>query len=308
VRRSSSYYESLARLNQGFRERGMREMKLIPVPDALEDEDMMEMLGAGLLRVIVVDDWKAKLWADLVPKIVPREDLALSEPGNIGWAFRKGSPKLAAEVNRFIRNYPGIHAARFKNYPAYLKRIRNATADADWQRFEKTIELFRKYGRQYSFDYLMVAAMGYQESRLDQSMRSHRGAIGIMQLMPETGRVLKVGDITQTESNVHGGFKYLRLLHDRHFGPAKLDEQNRTLFSIAAYNAGPGRIAGLRAEAAKKGLDPNVWFNNVELIAARRIGQETVVYVRNIYKYYVAYKLQLDTLEARRAAAQKVGR
>jgi membrane-bound lytic murein transglycosylase MltF len=211
-------------------------------------------------------------------------------------------------VNRFIRNYPGIHAARFKNYPAYLKRIRNATADADWQRFEKTVELFRKYGRQYSFDYLMVAAMGYQESGLDQRMRSHRGAIGIMQLMPETGRALKVGDITQTESNVHGGFKYLRLLHDRHFGPAKLDEQNRTLFSIAAYNAGPGRIAGLRAEAAKKGLDPNVWFNNVELIAARRIGQETVIYVRNIYKYYVAYKLQLDTLEARRAATQKVGR
>jgi membrane-bound lytic murein transglycosylase MltF len=308
VRRSSSYYESLARFNQRFRERGMREMKLTLVPDALEDEDMMEMLGAGLLRVIVVDDWKAKLWADLVPKIVPREDLALSEPGNIGWAFRKGSPKLAAEVNRFIRNYPGIHAARFKNYPAYLKRIRNATADADWQRFEKTIELFRKYGKQYSFDYLMVAALGYQESGLDQNVRSHRGAIGIMQLMPETGRVLKVGDITQTESNVHGGFKYLRLLYDRHLGTAKLDEQNRTLFSIAAYNAGPGRIAGLRAEAAKKGLDPNAWFNNVELIAARRIGQETVVYVRNIYKYYVAYKLQLDTLEARRAAAQQLGR
>jgi membrane-bound lytic murein transglycosylase MltF len=139
-------------------------------------------------------------------------------------------------------------------------------------------------------------------------MRSHRGAIGIMQLMPETGRVLKVGDITETDSNVHGGFKYLRLLYDRHLRAAKLDEQNRTLFSIAAYNAGPGRIASLRVEAAKKGLDPNTWFNNVELIAARRIGQETVVYVRNIYKYYVAYKLQLDTLEARRAAAQKVGR
>jgi membrane-bound lytic murein transglycosylase MltF len=307
VRRSSSYYDSLARLNRRFREQGGREMSLTLVPDALEDEDMMEMLGAGLLKLIVVDDWKAKAWAGLVPKIVPRPDLALSDAGSTGWAFRKESPKLAREVNRFIRNYPGIHAARFKNYPAYLKRIRNATADADWQRFEKTIELFRKYGNQYSFDYLMVAALGYQESGLDQNMRSHRGAIGIMQLMPETGRVLKVGDITQTEPNVHGGFKYLRLLYDRHLGGAKVDEQNRTLFSIAAYNAGPGRIAGLRAEAANRGLDPNVWFNNVELIAARRVGQETVVYVRNIYKYYVAYRLQLDTLEARRAAAAKVG-
>jgi len=291
VRRSSSYYESLARLNQRFRDERKREMTLTLVPDALEDEDMMEMLGVGLLKLVVVDDWKAKAWAELVPNIVPRPDLALSTSGATGWAFRKDSPKLAREVNRFIRNYPGAHAARFKKYPEYLKRVRNATADADWQRFEKTIELFRKYGHQYSFDYLMVAALGYQESGLNQNMRSHRGAIGIMQLMPETGRVLKVGDITKTEPNVHGGFKYLRLLYDRHLGTAKIDEQNRTLFSIAAYNAGPGRIAGLRVEAAKKGLDPNVWFNNVERVAAERIGRETVTYVSNIYKYYVAYLL-----------------
>ena len=308
VRRSSSYYESLVRLNRRFREQGKGEMKLTLVPDALEDEDMMEMLGAGLLELIVVDDWKAKAWAGIVPKIAPRPDLALSSPSATGWAFRKDSPKLAAVVNRFIRNYPGVHAARFKNYPAYLKRIRNATADADWLRFEKTIALFREYGTRYSFDYLMVAALGYQESGLDQRMRSHRGAIGIMQLMPETGRMLKVGDITQTEPNVHGGFKYLRQLYDRHLDSGELDEQNRTLFAIAAYNAGPGRIAGLRAEAARRDLDPNVWFNNVELIAARRIGQETVVYVRNVYKYYVAYKLQLDTLEARRAATRELNR
>jgi membrane-bound lytic murein transglycosylase MltF len=307
VRRSSSYYESLVRLNLRFQGERKREMTLTLVPDALEDEDMMEMLGAGLLKLIVADDWKARVWAQLVPKIVPRPDLALTSSGATGWAFRKDSPKLAREVNRFIRNYPGAHAARFKRYPEYLKRVRNVTAAADWERFEKTIELFRKYGHQYSFDYLMVAALGYQESGLDQRKRSHRGAIGIMQLMPETGRVLKVGDIRQTEPNVHGGFKYLRLLYDRHLSGGQLDEQNRTLFSIAAYNAGPTRVANLRVEAANKGLDPNVWFNNVELIAARRIGQETVVYVRNVYKYYVAYKLQLDTLEARRTAAQKVG-
>src|SRR5262245_41200133 len=306
VRRSSSYYDSLSRLNQRFKTERRREIQLTLVPDALEDEDMMEMLGAGLLKVIVVDDWKAKLWADLVPKVVPRPDLAVSESGDVGWAFRKGSPKLEREVNRFIRNYPGITKARFKNYPAYLKRVRNATADADWQRFEKTIELFRRYGRQYSFDYLMVAAMGYQESGLDQRKRSHRGAIGIMQLMPETGRTLRVGDITKAEPNVHGGFKYLRQIYDRHLDTGGLDEQNRTLFAIASYNAGSGRIARLREEAAQKGLDSNLWFNNVELIAARRVGQETVTYVRNIYKYYVAYKLQLEALDARRAAARKL--
>jgi membrane-bound lytic murein transglycosylase MltF len=306
VRRSSSYYDSLMRLNKRFRSLRKDEMKLVFVPDALEDEDMMEMVGAGLLGIVVVDDWKAQLWAGLVPNLVPRADLALSDPGDVAWALRKGSPQLAQVVNQFIRTHPGSFAARFKSYPAYLKRVRNATAEADWQRFEKTIALFRKYGERYSFDYLMVAALGYQESRLDQSARSHVGAIGIMLLMPDTARTLKVGDITKAEPNVHGGFKYLRQIYDKHLDTEGLDEQNRTLFAIAAYNAGSGRVASLRAEAAQKKLDPNVWFNNVELIAARRVGQETVVYVRNIYKYYVAYKLQLDTLEARRAAALKL--
>ncbi|HTQ72805.1 MAG TPA: transglycosylase SLT domain-containing protein [Burkholderiales bacterium] len=307
VRGSSSYHESLSRLNERFRTGGRPQIALTLVPDALEDEDMMDMLGVGLLKLIVVDDWKAKLWAGLLRgRIKPRPDLAVSEAGDTAWAFRKESPKLAQVVDRFIRTHPSALAAGFKTYPGYLKQLRNATSDADWKRFEKTVALFRKYGERYSFDYLMVAALGYQESGLDQNARSHRGAIGIMQLMPETGRTLKVGDITQVEPNVHGGFKYLRQIYDSHLDTEGLDEQNRTLFAIAAYNAGSGRIASLRAEAAKKGLDPNMWFNNVELIAARRIGQETVVYVRNIYKYYVAYKLQLETLEARRAAASRV--
>jgi membrane-bound lytic murein transglycosylase MltF len=303
VRRSSSYYDSLARLNRRFRALDKPPITLTPVPEALEDEDMMDMLAAGLLRLIVVDDWKAGIWASLLPKIRPRADLALGEARATAWAFRKASPKLAHEVNEFLRRHPGSQAARLKSYPAYLKRLRHATAEADWKRFEQTIALFRKYGQRYSFDYLMVAALGYQESRLDQRARSHVGAIGIMQLMPDTGRALKVGDITKAEPNVHGGFKYLRQIYDRHLDSAGLDEQNRTLFAIAAYNAGSGRIAGLRAEASARGLDPDVWFNNVELVAARRVGQETVVYVRNVYKYYIAYTLQLETLEARRAAA-----
>ena len=306
VRRSASYYESLTRLDQRFRALGKPQMRLVLVPDALEDEDMMDMLAAGLLELIVVDDWKARIWAGVLPKIKPRPDLALASGSAIAWAFRKDNPKLAAVVDEFIRRHPAAHAARMKTYPAYLKRLRNATAEADWKRFEQTIALFRKYGERYSFDYLMVAALGYQESRLDQKARSHVGAIGIMQLMPATAAGLKVGDVTQVEPNVHGGFKYLRQIYDRHLDTAGLDEQNRTLFAIAAYNAGSGRVAKLRAEAAEKGLDPNIWFNNVELVAARRVGQETVVYVRNIYKYYIAYKLQLETLEARRAAAAKL--
>ena len=180
--------------------------------------------------------------------------------------------------------------------------MKNPAADTDWQRFEQSVQLFQKYGDRYGFDYLMVTAQGFQESRLDQNAKSRAGAVGIMQLMPTTGKALGVGDIHQAEPNVHGGIKYMRNLLDNYFKDAHFDDTNRTLFAFAAYNAGPGRIAGLRREAAKQGLDPDIWFNNVELVAARRIGQESVSYVRNIYKYYMAYKLQLETLQARRHA------
>jgi len=252
----------------------------------------------------VVDGWKAKIWARMQRRLKPRADLALTSRQSVGWAFRPGSPRLAAALDEFIDRYASARATRFRNYPAYIVRLRHATADADWKRFLSTIALFQKYAPRYQFDPLMVAALGYQESGLNQSARSSVGAIGIMQLMPETAAELKVGDVTQAEPNVHGGIKYLRVVRDRAISGGEPDEQNRTLLAIAAYNCGPGRVAALRTEAQKMGLDPDVWFDNVERVAARRVGQETVLYVRNIYKYYVAYKLQLETVEARRAATQ----
>ena len=301
VRRSSSYYASLAALNLNLRAAGKPEMRIVTVPEALEDEDLMDMVGAGLIPLTVADEWKATAWAAMQKRLRPRPELALTDGQSIGWALRPDTPKLRALVNEFIATHPGSREKRAKAYPQYLSRLQNTTADQDWKRFEKTAVLFRKYAPRYKLDYLMTAALGYQESRLDQDARSSQGAIGIMQLLPETGAAMQVGDITQAEANVHAGTKYLRQLIDRYIGEGP-DEQNRTLFALAAYNAGPSRLAGLREEAAKAGLDPNVWFNNVEIVAARRIGNETVTFVRNVYKYYVAYKLQLETLEARRAA------
>jgi membrane-bound lytic murein transglycosylase MltF len=302
VRSSSSYHASLVELNARLRAERKPEVRIVSVPDTLEDEDLMDMVAAGLLKLIVVDSWKAKLWAGMLKgRIKARTDLALTSPQSIGWAFRSNSPKLAAVINEFLDLYPGSRAQRFRDYPRYLAELRNATADADWKRFEHTVTLFRKYAPRYGFDYLMVAAQGYQESGLDQNARSHKGAIGVMQIMPDTGATLNVGDIAQEEPNIHGGIKYLRRVQ-REMSEEGVDENNRILFAFAGYNAGPTRVQRLRDEAEKLGLDPNVWFNNVEVVAARRIGQETVLYVRNIYKYYVTYKLQLETLEARRIA------
>lgn len=310
VRPASSYYDSLKRLNEDFRKAGKPLMVLRTVPDSLEDEDLMEMLNAGIIKIIVVDDWKAEIWVEILKNLKIHESLKVREGGSVGWAFRENSPQLAAIVNEFLtvqRNTMGSVSQRLVAYQKRMKALKNPTAESDWQRFEKAVEFFKVYGERYQFDYLMVTAQGFQESGLNQNAKSHVGAIGIMQIMPATGKELGVGDIQQAEANVHGGIKYMRQLIDRYFPDADFDETNRTLFAFAAYNAGPARIARLRKEAEAEGLDHDKWFNNVELIAAKRVGQETVGYVRNIYKYYSAYKLQLEMLEARKAAVQSSG-
>ena len=197
-------------------------------------------------------------------------------------------------------------AYRLKQYAARIKQIKDPTRDKEWKRFEQTLALFRKYGEKYGFDPLMLAAQGYQESQLDQSARSHTGAVGIMQIMPKTGAALKVGDIKIAEPNVHAGAKYMDQLMTKYFSQAHFSEEDRTLFAFASYNAGPRNIARMREEAQRRGLDADKWFNNVEVVAAEKIGQETTTYVRNIYKYYAAYKLSLEAAERARRARQEL--
>jgi membrane-bound lytic murein transglycosylase MltF len=309
VRKASSYYESLEALNRQFQKEGKPAVKLVLVPDALEDEDMMEMLNAGLLEVVVVDDWKAKMWAQILPKIRVNEQAAVREGGKIGWAIRKGSPKLEAEILAFYQSYlkkENVGANRLKQHMSRVRQIKNPTGTSEWKRFEETLVLFQKYGEKYNFDPLMLAAQGYQESNLNQSAKSPVGAIGVMQVMPATGQELKVGDINILEPNIHAGAKYMDQLMTKFFPDANFTENNRTLFAFASYNCGPGNVSKMRKEAVKRGLDPDKWFNNVEIVTAQRIGMETTTYVRNIYKYYVAYRLQIEAMEGARKAREQV--
>jgi membrane-bound lytic murein transglycosylase MltF len=309
VRKASSYYESLVALNDRLKKERKAPASLVLVPDALEDEDMMEMLNAGLLEAIVVDDWKARIWAQVLPKIKVNDGAVLRSVGRTGWAVRKGSPQLEAILSEFHANFVkkhGLQHARIKQYSNRIRQLKDPTGSADWKRFEETLAFFRKYGEKYRFDPLMLAAQGYQESGLDQNAKSHVGAIGIMQIMPATGAELKVGDINVAESNIHGGAKYMDQLMTRYFPDANFSEANRSLFAFASYNAGPGRISQMRKEAAKRGLDPDKWFNNVEVVTAEKVGIETTTYVRNIYKYFAAYKLMLDVREEQRKAREEV--
>jgi len=301
VRRSSSYYQSLVALNERFRAARKPVVRIELVPDALEDEELMDMLNADLVRNIVVDDFLAQMWAPLLPDVRVNESVAVSSGGQLGWVIRKNSPKLMTELADFYqKSVRAAHpvAARMALASKRVRGLENSSTAAAQKRFAQTIEIFRSYGTQYGFDPLLLAAQGFQESRLDPKARSHVGAIGIMQIMPATGREMRVGDIRVTRNNIHAGAKYMDQLMERYFQDAKFDEANRTLFAFAAYNAGPGNMAKMRKEAQKRGLNPDVWFNHVEVVTADRIGIETTTYVRNIYKYYVSYRLLAEAAEA----------
>ncbi len=296
VRRSSSYYPSLLHANFVLREAGYGYMQLVLADEQLEDEDLLEMVNAGLISAIVMDSHKAQFWEQVLDNIRVQDGLVLREGASIGWAFRKNSPGTMVVVNDFVREHRKgtlMGNILLKRYLKDTRYVVNSLASAEMKKFEATAELFRQYASQYEFDWLMLIAQGYQESRLDQSTRSSAGAVGIMQLLPSTAadKNVRVGDIHELENNIHAGAKYMRFIRDRYFSDSDMSEMEQTLFSFAAYNAGPARITRLRREAATLGLDPDLWFGNVEVVAAKHIGRETVQYVANIYKYWVAYKL-----------------
>ena len=305
VRRSSSYYESLQTLNARFAKASLPPVILQEAPEALEDEDLLEMLNAGLIPLIVVDRHKALFWKQVFPKIQVHDDIVLRDGGSIAWAVRKDNPQLLAVLNNFVKNNRQGSTLGNMILLRYLKSatyVKNAAANRERAKFLQMVEIFRKYGERYDVDWLLMAAQGYQESRLNQSVRSHVGAIGVMQVMPATGKELKVGDIKKIDPNIHAGVKYMRWMIDHYYGDQPMTPLDKALFSFASYNAGPARIARLRTETQKRGFDPNIWFGNVENLAAEKIGAETVTYVSNIYKYYIAYRLIMDNIARKQKA------
>ena len=311
VRKASAYYDTLTKLNEQLKKRGKPALVIDEAPDVLEDDDVLEMVNAGLVPITVVDDYLAEFWSQIFTGITVHKDVAVRTGGRLAVAFRKESPKLREVVDNWIKKHGKGDAFRNTIEQRYLqsvKYVKNAAADAERKKLEAVAEIFKKYGAQYDVDYLLMAAQGYQESTLDQQVKSPVGAIGVMQVMPPTGKELNVGDIRQVDANIHAGVKYMRFMMDRYFKDEPMDDLNKMLMTFAAYNAGPGRLRQLRRETANRGLDPNLWFNNVERVASERIGRETVTYVSNIYKYYITYRLVSDQQRRREAAKAEVGK
>ncbi len=293
VRKSSSYHESLEQLNRDLAAAKKPPVRIRLAPETLEAEDILEMVNAGLVKMTIAETYIGDFWKQIFPRLTVHPNIAVRTGGDIAWMLRKQSPQLMTDLNGFLARVEksGQRNELLQRYFKNTKWAKSATSRDELAKFDRMVTLFRKYGEKYDVEHLLLMAQGYQESELNQSKRSPVGAVGVMQVMPATGKEMRVGDINEIEPNIHAGVKFLRAMMNDYYANEPMDRFNKGLFAFASYNAGPGRVRQLRKLAAQRGLDPNVWFNNVELVAAEKIGRETVTYVSNIYKYYLAYQL-----------------
>jgi membrane-bound lytic murein transglycosylase MltF len=306
TRASSSYFESLALLNQRLEDMDLDPVEVTKLNEILEDEDLLEMVSADILPAIVIDEYKADLWLKVFKGLKVHREFALRENGEIAWAFRKNSPKLEKTVNTFIgktkigTKLGNILAGR---YSKDATKIINPKAEAYQARLDELIALFEKFGAKYQIDPMLLAAQAFQESRLNNNAKSHVGAVGIMQVLPSTAMDKSVGikNFRELEGNIEAGAKYNRFVADTYFDDPEISDLDQILFVLASYNAGPNRVARVR----KKAEDPNTWFGQVEWQVAKAAGAEPIKYVKNIYIYYVVFSRLYEYDKQRKAAANK---
>jgi len=291
---SSGYEASLMRINDSLVSKNREPARIVVVDPFLEIEDLLEMTDAGLIPYIACLDFYANRWKDVLDSMTVYDNLKIRKDVSLAWVMRKNSPKLKKQVDKFMAtNHKGTLMGNvvYNKYlgPARLKKVQSKQSTDD---FNSVQGLFQKYGGEYHLDWLLLAAQGYQESQLNQKSVSSVGAVGVMQIKPSTaaGNPIHIANVHILDNNIHAGTKYMRFLIDQYFPDKSIDSVNQHLLALAAYNAGPGRIARLRREAAAQGYNPNVWFGELEHVVAHEVGQETVQYVGNIYKYYISYK------------------
>lgn len=307
VRRSTSFWDTLEKINKEREAKGAEPLTVVPADELLRTEDLLEMVGAGVIEATAADSPVAEVFARHFEGLTIQDNVPLAEGRSYAWAHRKDDAKLAEALAGFVKTAAKgtlLGNVILKKYTKSTDWIRNVREPGEQDKLAQIADLFRTYAGQYDFDWLMVAAQGYQESQLDQSKRSHVGAVGVMQVMPATATDPAVGiaDIENIESNIHAGVKYLNLLRTLYLDDPAISELDKTLLSFAAYNAGPGNLSKARKRAAKLGLNPNVWFDNVEIAMAQAVSREPVIYVLNIFKYYTAFKLIAAENAAKKAS------
>jgi membrane-bound lytic murein transglycosylase MltF len=311
IRKSSSYYDSLLQLNRRLDNANLQTAAIIPADENLETEDILELVNTGAVERTACDSHIAEIWAEVLHDIRVHEEIPLRQGGQIGWAVRKDAPKLKESLNRFLKNHRKgtlLGNIFFTRYYEKNEWVKNPLKGDAGKKIDQYRPLFIKYADKYGFDWRLILAMAFQESGLNPTKKSHKGAVGLMQLRPSTAADPNVGiqDVHGVENNIHAAVKYLDFIRGRYFSQEGIRERDRVRFSLAAYNAGPARIRQARKRTAAINLDPNRWFRNVELAVLRTVGQETVQYVSNINKYYVIYKNALERREAREKVKEAI--
>ncbi len=297
------YYENLQRVSKEFEKAGKPPIVVKAADPNLTDEDLLEMVNAGLIPATVTINLRAEFWSKILPHLTLHPDMVLKEEGQLAFATRKDSPELRQLLDEFVQGHQlgtSFGNTVLRRYLQNTEWVQDATSPDEMRKFEEYVRYFQKYAAEYDFDYLMLVAQGYEESGLDQNRKNPSGAVGIMQVIPKYAAAspINISDVGIAENNIEAGAKMLHNIAETYFHDDKLDVTNKTLMVFASYNAGPNAVVRLRQKAASEGLDANQWFGNVELVAARDIGQQTVQYVSNVYKYYVAYKLTLEEAKA----------
>lgn len=304
VRASSSYFESLQVINKTLSEKGLPPVHVQFIEENLQDYELMEMINQDILPITVIDSHKSQLWTKIMENITINKLLPIRSDANIGWAIRKDSPQLKVAVNQYVKKIKQGSFLGNVIYNKYLdntKWLKNALNPNTVKQFNSLALLFEQYADQYQFDWLMISAQAYQESRFNNRLVSHMGAVGIMQVLPKTAKepYINIHNFRQLEHNIHAGVKYMDFVHKRYFLRPEITKENQMYFSLAAYNAGPANVRKMRRMAVKHGYNPNVWFNNVEIMARKYVSKEPVHYVANISRYYVIYK-QIALLQSLR--------
>jgi membrane-bound lytic murein transglycosylase MltF len=311
VRESSSYYESLIALNGKLRHRGKRPVRIMKAEENLETEDILELVNTGAIKTTVSDSHIAGIWSGMLKNLRVHENIRLRSGAKIAWMIRKNNPELKGSLNRFLKKHRKGTLLGNIYFNRYYKKnpwIKNPLRSEGEGRLQKYKPYFKRYAELYGFDWLLIGAMAYQESGLNHQKRSPAGAVGIMQIRPETAKDKKIGiqNVHLLENNIHAGVKYLAFLRDHYFKDPEILPRNQVRFAMASYNAGPARIRKARSLTEEMRLDPDRWFRHVELATLRLVGHETVRYVSNINKYYVIYRHALERGEIREKEKEAV--
>ncbi|MFP4446531.1 MAG: transglycosylase SLT domain-containing protein, partial [Desulfosudaceae bacterium] len=259
VRPSSSYYESLERLNRQLKKDGRAPVRIVPADENLETEDILELVNSGAISRTICDSHIATIWTKVLPHIRVHENVVLRQGGRIAWAVRKDAPRLKASLNRFLQNHRKgtlLGNIFFQRYYEKIQWVKNPLGKEDLRKIKKYRPYFEKYADRYNFDWRLLLAMAYQESGLSPEIVSHRGAVGLMQILPSTAADPNVGidKVDRVENNIHAAVKYLDFIRDRYFSEPDISPRNQVRFALAAYNAGPAKIRRARKTAQAMNL------------------------------------------------------